>query len=222
MTQEVKNHWEKRYDRDGILWGWETSQSVKLFARWLYREKMKRILIVGCGYGRGAKYLAQCGFHVDAIDASPTAIRLFQEQEDKHPNGLTEHLYPNHVTAWVEDAVFLDRVESGRYDAIVADKLWHLLDESERNIVRTTWSRVVKKGGMICCNAFAQTDASYQQGVEIAPNTWRLPDGKVVYFTSTEAWPVYWQALGEMVEDHLIIERYPSVELHFHISMVRV
>ncbi|MGW6445057.1 class I SAM-dependent methyltransferase [Lentzea sp. NPDC055074] len=40
----------------------------------------QRALVVGCGYGRDAEFLASLGFEVTAFDISPTAVATVQER----------------------------------------------------------------------------------------------------------------------------------------------
>ncbi|SEQ50070.1 class I SAM-dependent methyltransferase [Lentzea albida] len=49
----------------------------------------RRALVVGCGYGRDAEFLASLGFEVTAFDISPTAIAAVRE---RHPDSSVSYV----------------------------------------------------------------------------------------------------------------------------------
>jgi SAM-dependent methyltransferase len=218
MNQNVVEYWERRFQEQGRIWGITASPAVKLFAWWLDEHQCKRVLVVGCGYGRSARYLAECGFRVDAVDTSPTAIRLAKEDAvADRPDGRREPLYD----AWISDGTELETVETDSYDAVVADKLWHLFDASEREKAIQAWARVVRPGGLICCNAFASEDPSYLTGEIVGEETRCLPDGKIVFFTSSEQWRQVWHEFVS-VNQGTLREEYGEVTLVLNFAIVRV
>lgn len=218
MSQEIESYWEIRFQKEGRIWGDEVSLSVKLFGLFLMENHCKKVLVVGCGYGRGARYLAECGFIVDAVDTSQSAIHLAREDaQDLQTNGNIDYLY----NAWVDNAVSLETIIEGKYDAIVADKLWHLFDATEREEAIQTWARVLRPGGMICCNAFSQDDASYLMGEWVAEQTRILPDGKTIFYASSDQWKYIWNKFQCLCQGE-IHEEYGETVLVMHISIVRV
>lgn len=74
----TRHEFDKAY-REGAHWNTEKpSGNMSEFTRLL--QGNERILDAGCGPGRDVIYLAQQGFSVTGIDASPIAIALAQEK----------------------------------------------------------------------------------------------------------------------------------------------
>ncbi|MGK5739505.1 class I SAM-dependent methyltransferase [Micromonospora sp. URMC 103] len=71
------------WDREsphGLLVEWATDRGLQGAGR--------RALVVGCGYGRDAEYLAGLGFDTTAFDISPTAVRVARE---RHPDSPVDY-----------------------------------------------------------------------------------------------------------------------------------
>jgi len=76
MSEEDKNHWEKRYSGDGYE---PNRKPSALLTGWLDDRPPGRALDLACGTGRHALFLAEKGWEVTAVDVSPRAIALAQE-----------------------------------------------------------------------------------------------------------------------------------------------
>jgi SAM-dependent methyltransferase len=77
MTEDDKNHWEKRYSGDG----YESNRKPSaLLTEWLEGRPPGRALDLACGTGRNALYLAEKGYEVTAVDISPRAIALAEDR----------------------------------------------------------------------------------------------------------------------------------------------
>ena len=63
---------------------WADGEPNRNLTTWLDRQQVhgqgQKALVVGCGLGEDAEYLAQLGFAVTAFDIAPTAIRWSQER----------------------------------------------------------------------------------------------------------------------------------------------
>lgn len=63
--------------QNGVI-PWDSGKPAHALVQWAEAHKLdgtgKRALVVGCGLGDDAEYLAQRGFSVTAFDVSPTAI----------------------------------------------------------------------------------------------------------------------------------------------------
>jgi len=73
MSIEDKIRWDKKY-KTQIL----PTQTVEVVKRYANLAKGKKALEIACGMGRNAKFLAQEGFEVEALDISPIAIKSLQ------------------------------------------------------------------------------------------------------------------------------------------------
>jgi SAM-dependent methyltransferase len=71
---------------------WDVPRPSKLLAGWVRDGSIagagRRALVVGCGLGRDAEFLAGLGFTTTAFDISATAVRTARE---RHPDSPVEY-----------------------------------------------------------------------------------------------------------------------------------
>jgi SAM-dependent methyltransferase len=71
---------------------WDVPRPSKLLAEWTRDAAVtgagRRALVVGCGLGRDAEFLAELGFATTAFDISATAVRTARE---RHPDSPVEY-----------------------------------------------------------------------------------------------------------------------------------
>jgi 2-polyprenyl-3-methyl-5-hydroxy-6-metoxy-1,4-benzoquinol methylase len=77
-----KQKWEERYLTQDIPWEGSAHhpKTEQLFLKYIPAEKS--VLDVGCGKGMNARWLANAGYVVTAIDISPEAIRLAKQENN--------------------------------------------------------------------------------------------------------------------------------------------
>ena len=72
---------------------WDVPRPSRLLAEWARAGAVagagRRALVVGCGLGRDAEFLAGLGFATSAFDISPTAVRTARE---RHPDSPVEYV----------------------------------------------------------------------------------------------------------------------------------
>jgi len=70
---------------------WDRDEPNPLMVDWLERHPHDggRAIVVGCGLGRDAEYVASLGFRTTAFDVSPTAVRVARE---RFPDSAVEHV----------------------------------------------------------------------------------------------------------------------------------
>lgn len=74
--------WDRAY-RDGKRPSWDARQAAPELVRVIQEEaivKPCRVVVLGCGSGDNAIYLAQQGFDVTAIDLAPTALGIAEQK----------------------------------------------------------------------------------------------------------------------------------------------
>ncbi len=69
---------------EGGVIPWDTPQPAPHLVEWADRENLQGdgqpALVIGCGTGADAEFLAQRGFAVTAFDIAPTAIKMCQDR----------------------------------------------------------------------------------------------------------------------------------------------
>ena len=86
MSDEERVRWEQRYREGEYRARGEPSQ---LLVQFLDRLPQGRALDVACGIGRNARFLAEHGYQVDAVDISAEALRQGEALARAH--GLQVH-----------------------------------------------------------------------------------------------------------------------------------
>lgn len=106
MSEADRSRWDQRY-RDGSYRA--RPHPTELLVTWQPELPRGRALDIACGAGRNALYLAGCGYRVDAVDISATALE--RASDSARQRGLEVN--------WIE--ADLDRFEphAGAYDLIV-------------------------------------------------------------------------------------------------------
>ena len=95
-TSDPLQWFEKLYDKagkDGISIPWDDGVANPNLVEYCETRRIegqgRKALIIGCGYGHDAEYLASLGFQVTAFDLSPTAIA---EAKIRFPNSPVNYL----------------------------------------------------------------------------------------------------------------------------------
>jgi SAM-dependent methyltransferase len=75
---------------------WDRGEPHPMLTSWALQEKVdgagRSALVVGCGLGRDAEFVAGLGFRTTAFDVSPTAIRGAQE---RYPSSTVNYVVAN-------------------------------------------------------------------------------------------------------------------------------
>lgn len=119
-----RERWEERY-RSGARPHDGPPSSLR--RRWLPRLPRGRALDVATGLGRNALYLARAGYTVDAIDVSPTGLRIAAARARRR--GLR--------VRWIEADLDTYRLPRARYAVVVSTfflkrRLWRVLKAAVR------------------------------------------------------------------------------------------
>ncbi|HSS62940.1 MAG TPA: class I SAM-dependent methyltransferase [Gammaproteobacteria bacterium] len=106
MSDEDRNRWDQRY-RNGSYR--PRPHPTELLQQWQPELPRGRALDIACGAGRNALYLAACGYEVDAVDISPTALE--GARAEARERGLEVH--------WIQADLDSFLPTQGHYDLVV-------------------------------------------------------------------------------------------------------
>lgn len=81
---QLMDRWDRAY-RDGRTPPWDTGIAAADLKQAVEQKEIKpcRTVVLGCGSGTNAIYLASKGFDVTAIDVSPTALGIARQKAEK-------------------------------------------------------------------------------------------------------------------------------------------
>lgn len=135
----------------------DTEKELALLKSLFEKIGAKKLLDVGSGYGRLAKPLAQAGFDVTGIDASPTLLKRAKESKGKIKN-------LRYAKGDIID--YRDAVEKGSYDAVYYG--WHSFLEAYGlgNALTSLRSahEALRPGGTIAFDQPARTNPGLEEG----------------------------------------------------------
>jgi SAM-dependent methyltransferase len=132
------------------------------------RGRGRRALVVGCGLGDDAEYVAGCGFATTAFDVSPTAVRS------------ARHRFPHSpVTYLTADLLAPPADWSGTFDLVVEILTVQALPEPPRHQAIAQVGRMVAPGGTLLVVAAAREESD-----SVEPPPWPLTRREIDAFAT--------------------------------------
>jgi SAM-dependent methyltransferase len=128
----------------------------------------REALVVGCGYGADAEYLAQRGFRTTGFDFAPTAIAAARR---KHPTSTVDYL--------VADVLEVPREWLGRFDLVVESLTVQSMPPEQHRLAAQAIASLVAPAGTLLVLATTRED-----GVEVAGPPWPLTRAELDEFAT--------------------------------------
>ncbi len=130
---------------------WDRDEPQALLRDWTRRERVKgrdkKAVVVGCGLGADAEYLASLGFDTIGFDVSPTAVRLARE---RHPDSAVDYR--------VADLLDLPEEWHHAFDLVVEVFTLQALPDPPRGDAARAVAGLVAPGGRLVAVAFRATE----------------------------------------------------------------
>jgi|GEM_PF-169474 len=158
---------------------WERDEVHPLLAEWATGQSLvghgRRAVVVGCGLGADAEYLARLGFATSAFDVAPSAVRLARE---RHPRTAVRY--------FVANLLRMPGAFNGAFDLVVDVFTVQALPPQARREAQAAIGRLVAPGGRLLVVASAgDTDGGVgggAVGVLGGPPPWPLSRADVEAF----------------------------------------
>jgi SAM-dependent methyltransferase len=169
---------------------WDVPRPSKLLAEWARDEAVtgggRAALVVGCGLGRDAEFLATLGFVTTAFDISATAVRTARE---RHPDSPVEYS--------VADLLDLPLSWRGGFDLVLESNNVQALPKPERDRAIAAVGPLVAPGGTLLVLAASAT------GSDTGGPPWPLTRAEVDAFAGPGLAPVHVEEIAD-ADDRLI------------------
>jgi SAM-dependent methyltransferase len=151
----------------------------EVLEEWVPKAPIGRALDLGAGEGETARWLAERGFQVDAVEADPQALSRLARASAGWP------ITPHHADL----LDFSLPLES--YALIVAQAVLHFLPPSRLPALAAGLCRALRPGGVLIAEVLTTDDpgrAAFrrQAHTEIEPNTFQASFGLMHYFRPLE------------------------------------
>lgn len=164
----MNEYWDKRYLAEGKIWGKAPSHTAGYAMKLFRKNKVKKILVPGSGYGRNTRLFSSSSFNVTGVEISPEACKMAR---DFDPQTLV-------YNASALDMSFL----KNKYDGIYCFNVLHLFREEERKLFIRQCADRMKKNGLMYFTVFSEKEESYGKGREVEPNTFESKPGRPVHY----------------------------------------
>jgi SAM-dependent methyltransferase len=128
----------------------------------------REALVVGCGYGADAEYLAQLGYRTTGFDFAPTAIAAARR---KHPASTVDYV--------VADVLDLPPDWQGRFDLVVESLTVQSMPPDQHSSAARAIAELVAPGGTLLVLATTRED-----DVEVNGPPWPLTRAEVDAFAA--------------------------------------
>lgn len=167
-VDSYQNAWETDYKNRGPLWGGGLPSLPDL-------PEGSKVLELGCGNGKTLSSMLRYPWTITALDFSAGAVRLGRVVAHERADFL------------VADACLLPFVDRA-FDAVFAFHVVGHVLHSDREMMASEVTRVLKHGGKIFFRDFGVGDVRAGKGEEVEPGTFMRSQGVIThYFTEDEA-----------------------------------
>lgn len=175
MTGEPSSMFEAIYaeaDAGRARPPWDHGAARPQLVEWAEQHELagggREALVVGCGYGADAEYLAQLGYRTTGFDFAPTAIAAARR---KHPASRVDYL--------VADVLHLPPEWHRGFDLVVESLTVQSMPPDQHSAAARAIASLVGPDGTLLVLATARDD-----GVEVTGPPWPLTRGEVEEFAS--------------------------------------
>jgi SAM-dependent methyltransferase len=151
---------------------WDRDRPNQILVEWAERRESdgagRRALVIGCGYGQDAEYIARLGFATTAFDISPTAIGEVRQRFPESP-----------VRYVVADLLDPPAAWQGAFDLVVEAITVQSMPVSVRDTAIGNIRRTVAPGGeLIVISGFRA------EGAEVSGPPWPLTPSEINSFAA--------------------------------------
>jgi len=176
---QQSQHWENNFSTKPEMFGLEPSVAAKKSVKLFKEKNIKNIVELGSGLGRDTIFFAQNSFKINALDYSPSAVKIINDK-------ATKKKLVNFVSTKVFDVREKLPFNSNSIDGCFSHMLYCMaLSTLELENLNKEIHRILKPGGINIYTARHTEDGDYKNGIHIGENLYEN-DGFIVHFFSKE------------------------------------
>ena len=179
ILDQQSQYWEKSFLSKPEMFGLEPSKAAINTLKNFKKENIKEIIELGAGLGRDTIFFAKNSINVEALDYSPTAIKIIKKK-----------VLENKLSDFVSTKIFDVRKKLPFKDNAIEACFSHMLycmalSNSELKNLNDEVCRILKPGGINIYTARHTGDGDYKNGIHRGENLYEN-DGFIVHFFSKE------------------------------------
>ena len=181
MDKEILNqqsqHWESNFSSKPEMFGLNPSIAAKKALKIFKIEKINRVVELGAGLGRDTIYFAKNSIHVEALDYSPSGIKIINQK-------INQNNFSNLVNTKILDVRKTLPFEDNSIDGFYSHMLYCMaLTTSDLENLNKEIHRILKPGGINIYTVRHTNDGDFKKGVQIVEDMYKN-DGFIVHFFS--------------------------------------
>ena len=179
ILDQQSQYWEKNFLSKPEMFGLDPSKAAINTLKTFKEKKIKKVVELGAGLGRDTIYFAKNLINVEALDYSPSAIKIINKK-------ILEHKLSNLVSTQIFDVRKKLPFEDNSVEACFSHMLYCMaLTTIEIECLNKEICRILKPGGINIYTARHTEDGDYKNGTYIGEDLYEN-DGFIVHFFSEE------------------------------------
>ena len=161
------------------MFGLEPSLPAKKAIKLFKEHKIKKIIELGAGLGRDTIFFAKNSIHVEALDYSPSAIKVINEKAEKQN-------LSNYISTKIFDIRKKIPFKDNSVDACFSHMLYCMaLTNIELESLNNEICRVLKPNGINIYTVRHTNDGDYRKGIHRGEDLYEN-DGFIIHFFSKD------------------------------------
>jgi SAM-dependent methyltransferase len=160
VTSEPSDMFEAMYagaEEGGAKPPWDYGAPRPQLVEWAEAQNLaggsREALVVGCGYGADAEFLASLGFRVTGFDFAPTAIA-----------GARRRYPASRVSYLIADVLDLPRGWQGRFEVVIESLTVQSMPPEQHSVAARSIAALVAQGGTLLVLATTREEHSQVKG----------------------------------------------------------
>jgi len=179
ILNQQSQHWEKNFSIKTEMFGLEPSFPAKKAIELFKEHKIKKIIELGAGLGRDTIFFAKNSIHVEALDYSPSAIKVINEKAEKQN-------LSNYISTKIFDIRKKIPFKDNSVDACFSHMLYCMaLTNIELESLNNEICRVLKPNGINIYTVRHTNDGDYRKGIHRGEDLYEN-DGFIIHFFSKD------------------------------------
>jgi len=179
VLDQQSQYWEKNFLSKPEMFGLEPSKAAINTLKTFKEKNIKKIVELGAGLGRDTIFFAKNSINVEALDYSPTAIKIINKKSIEHK---LSNLISTQIFDVREKLPFVDN----SIEVCFSHMLYCMaLTTTELNYLNSEICRILKPGGINIYTVRHTGDGDYKNGIHIVEDLYEN-DGFIVHFFSEE------------------------------------
>ena len=179
LLNQQSQYWEKKFSVKPEMFGLEPSIPAKKSLELFKKKNITKIIELGAGLGRDTIFFAQNLIHVNALDYSPSGIKVINKKAEKQN-------LSNLISTKIFDVRKKLPFESNSIDACFSHMLYCMaLTNIELENLNNEICRVLKPNGINIYTVRHTNDGDYKKGIHVGEDLYEN-DGFIVHYFSKD------------------------------------